>query len=66
MFENYRPLYDHHHRHTRQYSKDLLGQLLELIETGSQVDPEGLEERIMNAELIALLVGNDKIVTTAT
>lgn len=47
-------------------SKDLLGQLLELIETGSQVDPEGLEERIMNAELIALLVDNDKIVTTAT
>jgi predicted GNAT family N-acyltransferase len=47
-------------------SKDLLAQLLKLIETGSQVDPEGLEERIMNAELIALLVDNDKIVTTAT
>jgi predicted GNAT family N-acyltransferase len=47
-------------------SKDLLGQLLELIETGSQVDPEGLEERLMNADLIALLVDKDKIVTTAT
>lgn len=47
-------------------SKVLLGELLELIETGSQVDPEGLEERVMNAELIALLIVDDKIVTTAT
>jgi predicted GNAT family N-acyltransferase len=47
-------------------SKALLGQLLDLVETGSQVDPEGLEERIMNAELIAVMVDNDKIVTTAT
>lgn len=50
----------------KNISKDLLPKLLDLIETGSQVDPEGLEERIMNADLIAILVDNDKIVTTAT
>jgi len=47
-------------------SKELFPKLLDLIETGSQVDPEGLDERIMNADLIAILVDNDKIVTTAT
>jgi hypothetical protein len=47
-------------------SKALFEQLLDLIENGSQVYPEGLEERIMTAELVALMIDNEKIVTTAT
>lgn len=47
-------------------SKKLFPGLLELIKTGTQVDPEGLEDRIMASDLIAFLLDNDKIVSTAT
>ena len=47
-------------------SKELITQLLELIENGSQVDSNGLYDRIMRAELIAIRFDNNVIVTTAT
>lgn len=45
---------------------DLFDQLLKLVEEGAQIDPDGLEERIMNADLIAILVDGSTIVSTAT
>lgn len=44
----------------------LFAELIELVESGAQADSEGLADRLMNADLIALKVDNDKIVTTAT
>lgn len=40
--------------------------MLALIETGSQLESEGLEQRIIQAEKITLLIDNGKVVATAT
>lgn len=45
---------------------DLFDQLLKLVEEGAQVDPDGLEERIINADLIAISVNGNAIVSMAT
>ena len=47
-------------------STDLFEQLLKIIEEGCQVDPEGSDERIKIADLVAILLDGDIIVSTAT
>lgn len=52
-------------RKPKEFTSDLIMQILDLLDQGGQISMRGLEKRLMNADLLALLVDGGKVVTVA-
>lgn len=48
-----------------EVSVDLMRQILDLLDQGSQISMKGIEKRLMNADLLAMMVLSGTVVTVA-
>ncbi|MFQ6601893.1 hypothetical protein [Flavobacterium sp. C3NV] len=52
-------------RKPKEFSADFIRQIVELLDQGNQISIKGIEKRLIKADLIALIVDSDKVLSTA-